>query len=301
MQLPDFRVGLVEGRRWEWPHAPNTWIGPFVWDSWVIDWIAWPGTRMAISTDGRKFTEHERPQWSWYIFAPGVHYKHSSAVQRGRHFDGLWFFFHIKRKFAPLSGRPLSAIVDPEERLGGRVREMYALQQSGEPGARLTIHAHALSIFAEILTATKRGGEGTPQNPWRVQAPASAAAEGSESGIALLRRLDAEVLRQLSPPPTIGVLAEALNMSVSSLAHRFRRETGMSVMERVRWLRIREARAQLTQPGASVKAVARKLAFSSPFHLSKVFHDITGMTPGAYMKRSTASTKLKRQAPNPKH
>ena len=289
-QLPDFSVGLIEGRRFKWPHALGRWIGPFQWDSWVIDWIAWRGSRLAVSTDGKNYVEMERPQWSWCIFAPHVWYKHIDAGPLDEAFDALWFYFTLPKPWPQLTGRPFSFITDPEERFGHRVREMYALQQSGEPGASLMIHAQALTVFAEIIAASQRGGDGSARHPWRVQGP-SAAGEGGEgnaveAGIALLRSIDGEVMRAISQPPTMDELAERLNMSVSSLAHRFRKETGMTVMERVRWLRIREARALLSQRGASVKSVARKLAFSSPFHLSTMFRQITGVTPAAYMKQN---------------
>lgn len=90
--------------------------------------------------------------------------------------------------------------------------------------------------------------------------------------------------RRISAPPSIK-LAEVLSMSISSLARRFKTEAGTSVMERVRWLRIREACALLAKPGASVKSAASKLAFSSPFHLSKLFHAHTGMTAQGYIQR----------------
>jgi AraC-like DNA-binding protein len=74
-------------------------------------------------------------------------------------------------------------------------------------------------------------------------------------------------------------------MSPSSLCHRFNAETGGTVMGRVRWLRVREARRLLAEPGATLKDVARRLGFSSPFHLSAQFHRITGTTPSEYMRR----------------
>lgn len=280
LALPQIDVGLVEGGRYAYTHRPFSWSGPFSWDTWVIDWVAWDKSRLQTSTDGRNYTEHVRPAWSWYIFAPHCAYKHMD-VEPHEFADSLWFFFKFKKKLAPLTLRPFSVIVDPQERLCDHVRAMYALQQSGEPGARLVIHAHALTILTEMLAATQRGGEGTPENPWRVRGPL----DRSDESPMLLSRVDAAVMRRIAQPPAIDELAAALSMSVSSLAHRFKAETGVSVMERVRWLRIREARALLSQPGASVKSVARKLRFSSPFHLSKLFHDLTGMTAHAYIKQ----------------
>jgi AraC-like DNA-binding protein len=279
--LPQIDVGLVQGGRHVYTHRPFLWSGPFSWDTWVIDWVAWGKSRLQTSTDGEHFTEHVRPKWSWYIFAPHCAYKHMD-VEPHEYSDSRWFFFKVKKKFPPLTSKPFSVIVDPQERLCDHVRTMYVLQQSGEPGAKQIIHSYALTVLTEMLAAAQRGGEGTPENPWRVRGPLDRADETPM----LLNRVDSEVMRRIDAPPTIDDVADALSMSVSSLAHRFKAETGISVMERVRWLRIREARALLSQPGASVKTVARKLAFSSPFHLSKLFHEITGMTANAYIKQN---------------
>ncbi len=278
--LPDIEVGLVEGSLHAYANPPWVWSGPWSWETWVVDWIAWDRSLLATSTDGVNFTQHARPQWSWYIFQPHCAYKH---LEQEAHTsaESLWFFFKVKRKFPPLTSRPFSVCVDPEERLCGHVRAMYALQQSGDPGARLIIQSHALTFLTEMLSAAQRGGAGTPENPWRIRNPL----DRGNADASLLNRVDAAVMRRIAAPPAIDELAEALAMSVSSLAHRFKAETGTTVMERVRWLRIREARALLTKPGASVKGVARKLAFSSPFHLSKLFHEHTGMTADAYIKR----------------
>jgi AraC family transcriptional regulator, arabinose operon regulatory protein len=84
----------------------------------------------------------------------------------------------------------------------------------------------------------------------------------------------------------MDALAVTLNVSVSTLAHRFKSETGMTVMERVRWLRVREARRLFSEKGMSVKSAAQKLGFSSPFHLSALFRKITGTTAAAYIQQN---------------
>ena len=89
---------------------------------------------------------------------------------------------------------------------------------------------------------------------------------------------------RLGDPPSLKQLADLLNMSVSSLTHRFKDETGMTVNERTRQLRIYAARESLAQPGASVKAVARDLGFSSPAYFSRVFKEQTGLTPQEFIR-----------------
>jgi AraC-like DNA-binding protein len=279
--LPDFDVGLVEGSVRVCPYPQDTWVGPFVWDEWVMDFSQTRSSQLAVSVGGEPYVQWARPRNSWCIFAPGVTYRHRTNPVVDGDLDFHWFFFRLRGRKLPFCARPFSMVLDPEERIAMHVREMYALQQSGRMGAAMQIHGHALVIFGELLSAPQRGGSGSPADPWRAYNPASVTADRS-----LLSRVDEAALRRLTTAPSIGDLADALNMSVSSLAHRFKRETGMTVMERVRWLRIREARALLSKPGASVKQAASKLGFSNPLYLSKVFRKLTGMTATTFMQQN---------------
>jgi transcriptional regulator GlxA family with amidase domain len=153
---------------------------------------------------------------------------------------------------------------------------MHGHQVRGEPEHALAVHGLGLAVFGEILVAA-RTGSGTPEDPWRVRTARPRSAS-------LLQRVDREALRDLRRPPDLAALAERLGMSTSALCHRFKTETGMTVMARLRWLRIREARTLLAQPEATVKETAWRLGYSSPFHLSQQFHAIAGMTAADFMR-----------------
>ncbi len=283
MHLPRFTFGLVEARRDRPPRSAGHWHGPYVWPSWVVDWISQPGQRLEITEPGGRPQVVERPPQSWCAFAPGVAYRHFDPTPAPPA-PTRWFFFDLHAPFAPLSGRALSVLVDPEERIAAHVDAMFDFQQHGEPGSDLAAHGHALAVFGEIALASRRGHAGTADDPWPVRAPVAAA-----SAERLLQRVDAAVLRRFDRPPALADLAAGVHLSSSALSHRFQRETGMSVMVRVRWLRIREARRLLADPDATVAAVARAVGFSSPFHLSRVFSQVTGMSPQEFRRRSRTS------------
>ncbi len=253
---------------------PDQWHGPHRWRTWVIDWRDHPGMQQRID-DGEV---HRRPARSWYLYAPGTAYRELESPTSGeRPHDSLWFFFSLAKPWAPLAGRAFAVAIDSDELLTTHIDAMYALQARGEPGHQLALHGHALAVLGEILTASHRGA-GTPQDPWLVRAARSA----SQS---LLDQVDREALRDLRRPPALQDLAARLGMSTSGLCHRFKAETNMTVMARVRWLRIREARHLLGRPGATVKEVAWRLGYSSPFHLSQQFHAIAGMTAVDFLRR----------------
>jgi AraC-like DNA-binding protein len=255
---------------------PHVWNGPHRWQTWAVDWVDHAGHWNSIIVDGCEHAPCRRPERSWHIYAPDVGYKHMAEHEIKRA-QSAWFFFTLKKPIKALQ-RPLSVVLDPGERLVEYVRQMDRLQQSGEPGGEHIRDALARTFMTEVLVAAQRGGDGTPDQPWTV-------GWRTEAGDSLLQQLDRVAAEQLHEPLSMDDVARRMNMSLSSLAHRFKRETGMSVMERVRWLRIREARKLLAAPGATVKDVARKLCFCSPFHLSKVFREVTGVTPQEWMKQ----------------
>jgi AraC-like DNA-binding protein len=280
VQAPAFTIGLVQAVRNPLPRRVGRWYGPFRWPTWVIDWCGYGGQRTSvIAPGGFDLGTSERPERSWQIYAPRVAYRHlDTQPTPGGSWDSLWFFFQLRQPWAPLQGRPLSLLVDPDEQLVPHLQAMYALQQGGAAGHAVALQGHAQVVLGQLLLASQGPGDGGPERPWRLPAR-------GDRGASLWHRVEREVLRDLAHPPTIGALAERLAMSPSSLSHRFRAETGMALMQRVRWLRLREARRLLAQPGASVKEVAAALGFSSAFHLSTLFRQHSGMTAQDYIAR----------------
>ncbi len=275
--MPEITVGLVRGERRGRPGPPHRWHGPHRWTQWVIDWCGYSGQRTQVLLPSGPLPPAARPACSWHVYAPGIGYSHSD-LQQPSHCDHLWFFFDLRRSWAPLEGRPFTVLLDEEERLGPHVLAMAELHQHGERGHELAIQGHALVVLGELLLASQRGGDGSSERPWRVSA-------GQARADSLQRRIEREVLRDLRSPPTLAGIAERLGMSVSSLCHRYQAETGLSVMQRVRWLRIREVRRLLAQPEATVKSVARQAGYSSAFHLSSQFRRLTGLTPSEFQRR----------------
>jgi AraC-like DNA-binding protein len=279
LQPPAFEVGLVQAVRRSPPRRTGVWFGPFRYPTWVMDWCGYPGQSSRITSGRTTWEPVPRPARSWHIYPPTTSYAHiDHHPTMPVAMESLWFFFQLSAAWPVLGTRPVTVLVDPDERLTSHLHAMFALQQQGVAGHQLALHGHAQVIFGEVLLASQGTGDGSPQHPWRIQP----AVQNTES---LWYQVEREVLRDLSQAPTIDALAEQLSLSPSSLCHRFSRDCGMSVMQRVRWLRIREARRLLAQPGSTVKSVARKLGFSSPFHLSKMFHDISGMTAKDYLSQ----------------
>lgn len=245
--------------------------------SWLMDY--WSGQKVfcRVNTPDGKIQTFER-RGTWHLYAPGTAYQ--ERYEDPSRWEMLWFQFTLNRALPPLTTRPFTVLSDPEGRLLPLARAMHVSQQRSESGGELIRRGLLLTILGEVVVAAHRGHAGTHEDPWRVDEPST------EPN--LLQRVDNLVLKRLASPPSLDELAEALNMSVSSLTHRFKSETGMTLVERVRWLRVREARLLLTRRGADVKSVAQRLGFSSPFYFSKVFHEVAGITAVDYLRRNRA-------------
>jgi AraC-like DNA-binding protein len=195
--------------------------------------------------------------------------------------EEMWLQFKFNQPWPVLTKRPFIAVADPDQHLCAIARRMNVLFQQRERDTQLLLHAMLLTFLAELSAAAGAGRAGTPDDPWVVRGHEQPANDGSGQ---LLNRVDQIVTRRLANPPSLDELAEQLALSVSSLAHQFKAETGMTIVERIRWLRIRQARVLLSRDDASAKNVAARLGFSSASYFARVFGNVTGATPEAYMR-----------------
>ncbi len=82
---------------------------------------------------------------------------------------------------------------------------------------------------------------------------------------------------------SVAALARVLQVAPSTLAHRADLMLGCSPATWVRRQRIELAKQLLAQTG--VAAVAERLGFSTPFHFSRVFTQVTGVPPSQWRLR----------------
>ncbi len=246
-------------------------------ECWTLVWSGAQGYQARRALSGPSSDVVSRPGRSWALHAPGVEFFESLDAPTSDR-EAMWLFFSLTGRLTPLTSRPFTLLLDHDDRIADLVRIMHGAQERGAPGDGLVAHGLLLAVLGEVLACAHAGGAGDDRDPWRLRARES---RDQEPG--LLAAVDLQVSRSPASPPSRERLAAALGMSVSSLAHRFRAETGMTLVERIRWLRIREAKARLADRGATVKSVASSLGFSSPFYFSRVFKEVAGMTPELYL------------------
>lgn len=108
---------------------------------------------------------------------------------------------------------------------------------------------------------------------------------GNPSGEDLVTRLHRHMRANLGKPLTLARLAEAMDMSVSGLAHAYRRLTNQSPMMVLRRMRIDAARTHLDAGRLSLAEIADLTGFADAFHLSRTFKQIVGLSPRDYRNK----------------
>jgi len=75
-------------------------------------------------------------------------------------------------------------------------------------------------------------------------------------------------------------------LSPSRLAHLFKAETGQTITEALRQIRLRQAARLLRHSGRSVQEIAAEVGFHCPFHFSRRFRQAFGVGPREYRRQT---------------
>ncbi len=111
--------------------------------------------------------------------------------------------------------------------------------------------------------------------------PRKTVPEGDASS-SLLLRINQECRTVLHEPFGLKTLASKLSISESHLRARFRRETGISLGQHLRRLRLQKAMSLLLQSDLPITEIAERCGFDSIFAFSRSFRQFTELSPRAY-------------------
>jgi AraC family transcriptional regulator len=84
--------------------------------------------------------------------------------------------------------------------------------------------------------------------------------------------------------PTIADVARIAGVHPTHLARAFRQQTGYTIGEYIRCLRVEASAHQLTSTDASLGEIAAMAGFADQSHFSRTFQKYLGITPGEYRK-----------------
>lgn len=92
------------------------------------------------------------------------------------------------------------------------------------------------------------------------------------------------LLPKLKVSASVRDMAKMLNVSESTLAKHFKKETGMSIGDYREQLMMGRARRLLALGKLSVGEIAEELGYCDQFYFSRYFKEHQGMTPSAYKR-----------------
>jgi len=116
----------------------------------------------------------------------------------------------------------------------------------------------------------------------RLEQPLSKMTSGPRTAAHLINEVKEYMLKAKTSPLTLGKIAWHVRLSEEYLARIFKKETGMTVMEYLRFLRIDSAKTYLLNSNDTVETLARRLGFGSVNPFCRTFKKATGQTPTEY-------------------
>jgi AraC-like DNA-binding protein len=90
---------------------------------------------------------------------------------------------------------------------------------------------------------------------------------------------------ELSKKFSAAALAEHLKMNYNYISSTFTEKTGISINEYFIRLRINKSMELLKNPAYNISEISQQIGFYSPYHFSRVFKKINGVSPSDYLKQ----------------
>jgi len=101
-----------------------------------------------------------------------------------------------------------------------------------------------------------------------------------------LTRLVEVIDAHLRIHPSAAELGIMVGLSPSHFARKFRQTVGLSLQRFVNRRRLRRSLTRLAAGDEPLAAIALDLGFSSQSHFTRLFSELTGMTPASYRRQS---------------
>lgn len=164
-------------------------------------------------------------------------------------------------------------------------------------GDRITCSGGTSSAHLAAYLVDKHVGTTQARKSLRIMIIDDAmAGEKTQPGIPLELATADEVVRRallfmqqhMESPPTVGRIAQNLEVGRRKLERRFQSALGLSPAEADRLIRVEHAKHLLRTSRSSVSRVAAETGFCDASHFIKIFKERNGMTPDAYRAEKSA-------------
>ena len=105
---------------------------------------------------------------------------------------------------------------------------------------------------------------------------------GAQQKSSIVKQTVAYIRTHYSEDISSSVIAEKLHVSDGYLRALFKKECSCTIKDYIQQYRIERAKELLLKDEKKIYEIAEQCGFASSQHFSRVFHQLTGMTPGEY-------------------
>jgi transcriptional regulator GlxA family with amidase domain len=145
-----------------------------------------------------------------------------------------------------------------------RWRECLYLARSSRRGRSQMLSQALFALLGHVFAEGRRTAAGD---------------SGDSPRDAVARVIEVMESRLEAPAFDLAAAAAALHVGHSTLRRRFREATGLSAARYFAEMKMQAARARLLNTDAPVKVIAAALGFADPYHFSRRFKQLAGVSP----------------------
>ena len=164
--------------------------------------------------------------------------------------------------------RPLHDGAVHDETVGTMMRMLWAQAELDGPYASLAIDHGTIALVSTLVSLARGNGLADPSKPLH-------------TGDRRLQRVLDYVEVHLDRPLRLLELARVAGISATHLSRTFRVAFDVSVHDHVQRRRVHRAKAVLLSSATPLAEVALACGFANQTHMTRVFRDVLGTTPGA--------------------
>jgi AraC family transcriptional regulator len=255
-------------------YPPGATFGPRILSDYELVWIV--DGDVAWQADG---IVHAAPPGTILLARPGMRESYRwDPVRQTRH-AYIHFGLNAPRGVLPQEDAwPLTRRLPDGDILRPMFRHVaWLLEHAGDDGAALVESALRHLVVGFVLGRFETKSVG---------------AAGLPAAVLRALRFVAERWAKTTAPPTLTELARAASVSPGHLARLFHASVGVSPLSALRLLRLERAAAMLARSNLSIKEVAASSGFESPFHFSRRFKDVYGVSPRTFRERLESGAPL---------
>jgi len=247
--------------------------GSYRHPQWLLDYSLTPFGRFRIGRNAGPWTP--RSACEAHLYAPATRYWEDMSGCGVRTARSIYIAFSggeacgLSKLASPTS---YTRFLDPQGKLGERFGQMLTTAQSMGEHSFWMAQALLCEILGMLRNAKQVGTQHYLIQDWAMEPEAPGIADK-------VRRYLQE---HIAEPVRRQDLASHLNLSISTLAHRYREETGQSPIVTLIEMRINLAKSLLLK-GHQLKDIAVQVGFCDAFQLSRVFKRHEGLSPRQFL------------------